>query len=177
MALQVRRMREEVLGALGLLLAECGLGTWEGGGRLENTRGRLERERVATQTEHEVLKVVEKFPTESERRVAKEREAAAEVEAAARRQEAQEVARAERLPALRKNLDMVPESVRGAKTDAERAAGCEAVAVAHEEVKKAEALAAVSPEVVTAGPCSAVGGIVTRKVEVVTRLNGPVWRA
>ena len=47
------------------------------------------------------------------------------------------MARAERLAALRKNLDMAAESVRGAKTDAERAAGCEAVAVAHDEVKKA----------------------------------------
>ena len=34
MTLQVRRMREEVMGALGLLLAERGLGTWEEGRRL-----------------------------------------------------------------------------------------------------------------------------------------------
>ena len=169
MALQVRKMRVEVMGALGLLLAERGLGTWKEGRRLENTRGRLEREGVATQREHEVLKVAEKVTAETERRVTRECEAAAEVEAAAKRQEAEIVERAERLAALHKNLDVAVESVRGAKTDPDRAARCEAVAVAHEEVKKAEALALVSPDVVTAGPWSAVGGVITRKVEVVTR--------
>ena len=39
MASQVRKMREEVMGALGLLLAERGFGTWEEGRRLKNTRG------------------------------------------------------------------------------------------------------------------------------------------
>ena len=47
MTSKVRRIREEVIGAIGLLLAERGLGTWEEGRRLENTRGRLERERAA----------------------------------------------------------------------------------------------------------------------------------
>ena len=56
MASQVRRMREEVMGAIGLLLAERGLGTWEEGRRLENTRGRLKRERAAAQREHDVLR-------------------------------------------------------------------------------------------------------------------------
>ena len=151
-ASQVRRMREKVIGALGLLLAEHGLGTLEEGRRLGNTCGRLERERVAAQREHEVLKVAEKVSAETERRVAKERKVAVEVEAAAKRQEAKDRERAARLAALRKNLDVAAESVKGAKTDAERSAGCEAVAVAYEEVKKAEALAPVSPEVVTMGP-------------------------
>ena len=87
------------------------------------------------------------------------------------------MARAERLAALHKNLDVAAESVRGAMTDGERSAGCEAVAREHDEVTKAEALAPVSPEVVMAGPWSTVGGVVTRKVEVVTRLNWPVGRA
>ena len=144
---------------------------------MENTRGRLERERAAAQKEHEVLKVAERASAETEHKVTKEREAAAEVDAVAKRQEAEDVARAERLAALRKNLDMAAKSVRGGTTDAESSAGCEAVAVVHDEVKRAEALAPVSPEVVTAGPWSAVGGVVTRKVEVVTRLNGPVGQA
>ena len=121
-----------------------------------------------------MLKVAERVSAESERRGTKEREAAAEVEAGAKRQVAEDLAQAERLANLCKNLDVAAESVRGAKTDAERSAGCEAVAVAHDEVKRAEASAPVSPEVVTAGPWSAVGGVVMRKVEVVTRLNGPV---
>ena len=134
MASQVRRMREEIMGAIGLLLAERGLGSWKEGRRLENTRGRLERGRAAAQKEHEVVKVAERVLAEAERRVTKEREAAAEVEAAAKRQEAEEVARAGRLAALRNNLDVAAESMRGAKTDAERSAGCEAVAIAHDEV-------------------------------------------
>ena len=177
MVSQVRKMREEVMGAIGLLLAERGLRRWEEGRRLENTRGRLESERAAAQREDEVLKVAERVSAETERRVTKEHGAAAEVEAAAKQQEVKDVARAERLAALRKNLDVAAESVRGAKTDAARSAGCEAVAVAQEEVKKAEALAPVSPEVVSAGPWSVVEGVVTRKVKVVTRLNGPVGRA
>ena len=177
MASQVRRMRKEVMGAIGLLRAECGLGTWEEGRRLENTRGRLERERAAAQREHEVFKVAERVSAGMEARVIKEREAAAEVEAAEKRQKAEDVARAERLAALRKNLDVAAESVRGAKTEAERSAGCEALTVAHNEVKRAEALAPVSTEVVTAGLWSAVVGVVTRKVEVVTRLSGPVGQA
>ena len=76
---------------------------------------------------------------------------------------------AERLAALRKNLDVAAESMRGAKTDMERSAGYESVAFEHEEVKRAKASASVSPKVVVAGPCRAVGGLVTRKVEVVTR--------
>ena len=61
----------------------------------------------------------QRVSAETERRVTKEREAAAEVEAAAKRQGAEDVAWAERLSALRKNLDVAAESVRGAKTDAE----------------------------------------------------------
>ena len=55
------------------------------------------------QRNHEVLKVAEKVSAEMERQVTKERKAAVEVEAAARKQEAEEMAWAERLPALRKN--------------------------------------------------------------------------
>ena len=177
MASQVRRMREEVMGALSLLLVKRRLGIWEEGRCLENTKGRLERERVAAQIDHEVYKVGGKVSAEAARHKTREHEAAKEVEAATKRQEAEGVARAEKLAAVRKNLDVAAESVRGAKTDAERSAGCEAVAVAHEEVEKAEASNPVSPEVVVAGPCRAAGGVVTRKVEVVTRLNGPVGRA
>ena len=62
------------------------------------------------------------------------------------------------------------------KPNAERSTGCEAVAVAYEQGKKAEVSNPASPDVVVAGPCRAAGRVVTRKVEVVTRLNGPVGR-
>ena len=151
-ASQVRRIREEVMRVLSLLLAGRRLGTWEEGRRLENTQWKLERERVVAQKEHEVMKVAERVSAGAAQLVAKEREAVEEVEAAGKRQEAEGVARAEKLAALRKNLDVAAESVRWAKTDAEKSAGCEAVAVAHEEVKKAEAFNPSSKKVVAVGP-------------------------
>ena len=42
------------------------------------------------------------------------------------------------------------------------------------ELEKLEGAAPAAPEVVTAGAWQAVGGVVTRRVEVVVRLNGPV---
>ena len=114
MASPVRRMREEVMGALSLLLVERRLETWEEYRRLKNIRGRLERERVAAQREHEVLKMAEKVSAERKRQVAKEREAAVEVGATAKRQEAEEVPLAERQAVLLKNLDELAECVRGA---------------------------------------------------------------
>ena len=96
MASQVSKMREEVMGALSLLLVERGLGMWEEGRRLENTWERLERVTVTAQREHKVRKI--------------------------------------------------------------------------------EASILAFPEVVAVGPSRAAGGVVTRKVEVVTRLNGPVGR-
>ena len=163
-----------------ILLAERGLGTWEEGRRLENTWARLESERVAPQKEHEVIKVAERVFAEAARRVVKEYNAAVEIEAAAKRQEAEGIAWAEKLAALRRNLDVAAESVRGAQTDAERSTGCEAVAVVHVEVKKAETSILASPKVVAAGPWRAVAGVVTRKLEVVIRFNGAVgqiWTA
>ena len=71
---------------------------------------------------------------------------------------------------------MAAESVRGVKTDAERSAGYEAVVVTDEKGKREEASATVPRELVATGPCRAVIGVVTRKVEVVSRLNGPLGR-
>ena len=44
-------------------------------------------------------------------------------------------------------------------------------------MKKAEASAPVCPKGIAAGPCRPVGGVVTRKVEAVSRVNGPVGRS
>ena len=176
MAREVKKMREEVMDALGLLLAERGLGTWEEGRRLENTRGRLQREQVEAQRAHDVAVVAGKVSAVEARRAAKERQAAEEAEAAAVRQEAATVPRRERELTVRKNLDVAAESVRTAGSEKEKMGACEALSKAHGEVKKLESAATVSPEVVTTGVWQVAGGVVTRKVEVVTRLNGPVGR-
>ena len=75
-----------------------------------------------------------------------------------------------------KNLEVAILSLRGAEFEEEKKAGCEAVAKAHEEVKRLEAGAPASSEVVMAGAWQAAGGVVTKKVVVVVRLNGPVDR-
>ena len=171
LASQVRKMREEVMGALSLLLAERGLETWEEGRWLENAKERLAKESEVTNKSQEVAKVVEKVSVEAVGRATRQCEGATVGEAAAKRREVDGVTQAQKLVALRRNLDVVVESGRRAITEEQRAAGCEAVAMAHEEVKKAESLAPVTPEVVRVGAWRAAGGVVTRKVEVVTRLN------
>ena len=126
MASQMRKMREEVIGALSLLLAECGLGTWEEGRRLENAKERLAKEREVAHKSQEVAKVVEKVSVEAVGRATKEREVATVVEAVAKRQEVDRVTQVQKLVALRNNLDVVVVSVRRAMTEEQRAAGCEA---------------------------------------------------
>lgn len=135
----------EVMGALSLLLAKRGLGTWQEGRGLENTRERLAKEREAAKMSHEVASMAETVSAEGARRVAREREAASAVEPAAKRQDADGVERAERLMVLLTNLDVTAKSVRGAKMDAETVAAREVVAMAHEEVKMVESLTLVSP--------------------------------
>ena len=55
-------------------------------------------------------------------------------------------------------------------------AGCETFTKVHEKVKRWKAGAPASLEVVVAIAWQAAGGLVTRKVEVVMRLNGLVGR-
>ena len=61
-------------------------------------------------------------------------------------------------------------------SDEERLAACEAVVLASAELKRFEGCVPASPKVVAAGAWQAVWGVVTWKVEVVIRLNGPVGR-
>lgn len=51
---KVKRMKEEVMGAIAMLLAERGLGTCVEERRLENTRVTLMREREVAEKAHEV---------------------------------------------------------------------------------------------------------------------------
>ena len=67
-------------------------------------------------------------------------------------------------------------TLKGAVSDEERLAACEAVVLASAELKTFEGCGSAAPKVVAAGAWQPVGGVVTRKVEVVIRMNGPVSR-
>ena len=173
---EVRKARDEMMGAISLLLAERGLGTWEEERRLGNTKGQLVRDRERARKSHEAAVVTNKVRADEDRRLAKVREAEKRVEEAALRQENERVARLEHERQAKRNAEVAALTLKGAVSDEERLAACEAVVQASAELKKFEGCAPAAPEVVAAGAWQAVGGVVTRKVEVVVRLNGPVGR-
>lgn len=61
MVREVKKMKEELMGAITMLLAERGLGTWEKERRLENTRAKLVREREVAEKAHGVSKMAAQF--------------------------------------------------------------------------------------------------------------------
>ena len=176
MAREVRKARDEMMGAISLLLAERGLGTWEEERRLENTKGQLVRDREHARKSHEAALVANTVKADEDRRLAKAQEAEKRVEEAALRQESEYVARMEQERQAKRNLEVAALTLKGAVSDEERLAACEAVVLASAELKRFEECAPAAPEVVAAGAWQAVGGVVPRKVEVVIRLSGPVGR-
>ena len=96
MVREVKRVRDELIGAVSLLLAERGLGTWEEERRLENVRDQMAKDRERARKTHEVERVAGKVRAEEERLVARAREAERRAEEAALRQEKERAARLER---------------------------------------------------------------------------------
>ena len=176
MVREIRKGREELMGAITLLLAERGLGTWEEERRLENTRGQLVKDRERAKMAHEDEKVAEKVKANENRRLSKARESEKRMEEAALRQEKERVAKLEWEREAKRNLEVAALTLTGAKTDEERLAACEAVVQASAVLKGFEVTSPAAPKVVSAGAWQAVGGVVTRRVVVVVRLNGPVGR-
>ena len=93
LAREVSKARDEMMGAISLLLAERGLGTWEEDRRLENTNGQLVRDRERARKSHEAAVVAKKVKADEDRRLTEAREAETRVEEAALRQESERVAR------------------------------------------------------------------------------------
>ena len=134
------------------------------------------REREDTEKAHEVSQVAARMTAEEARRLTRARETEVKVAEAALRQEADRVARVMQEQEANRNLEVAVLTLRGALSDEERKAGCEAVEKAHEEVKRLESEVPTSPQVVVAGVWQDAGGVVRRQVEVVVRLKGPVGR-
>ena len=178
LAKEVRKVRDELMGAVSLLLAEWGLGTWEEEGKLENTWGQWVKDRERARKTHEVASVVERVKADEEKKVARAREDERKVDEAALRQERERVAWLERECEARRNMEVAALTLReaGDVPDEQRLAICETVVKAKSAVEEFEKATPVAPEVVAVGAWRAVGGVVTRKAEVVVRLNGPVGR-
>ena len=174
MVREIRKVREQMMGTLALLLAERGLSKWEEGRKLERTRARLVREQEGTERAHQVSQVAARVTAEEARKATGAREPEVKVSEATLRQEAGRVAKVVQGQEANSNLEVAVLTLRGAVSEEERKAGYEAVAKAHEKVKRLESEVPTSPQVVVAGAWQAAGGVVTRKVEVVVRLRGPV---
>ena len=174
MVREVKRVRDELMGAVSLLLAERGLGTCEEERRLENVRGQLMKDRERARKAHEVDRVAERVKADEAKVVARAREAERRAEEAALRQEKERTARLEREREVKRNAEVAALTLKGAKSDEERLAAAEVAVQANVELKKLEGAVPAALEVVTEGAWQAVGGVVMRRVEVVVRLNGPV---
>ena len=92
MVKEAKRVRDELMGAVSLLLAERGLGTWEEERRLKNVRGQLVKDQERARKAHEVDRVAEKVKADEARLLARAREAEKRAEKAALRQEGERVA-------------------------------------------------------------------------------------
>ena len=95
---------------------------------------RLVREREDVERAHEVLQVAARVAAEEARKMDRARVAEVKVAGAATRQEADRVAKVVQGQGANRNLEVAVLTFRGAVSDEERKAGCEAVAKAHEEV-------------------------------------------
>ena len=139
-------------------------------------RGELVKEREKATKAHEVEKVAEKVRADENKLLARVREAEKRVEEAALRQEKERVAILEQEREAQRNAEVAALTLKGDLSDRERLAAGQAMVQASAELKKLEEATPAAPKVVSAGAWQAVGGVVTRKVEVVVRLNGPVGR-
>ena len=138
MVREVKRVRDELMGAISLLLAERGLGTWEEGRRLDNVRGELVKEREKAAKAHEVERVAERAKADEDKLLARAQEAERRVEEAALSQEGERVAKLEREREARRNAESAALSLKGELSDEEWLAACQAMVQASAELKKFE---------------------------------------
>ena len=136
MVREVKRVRDELMDAVSLLLAERGLGTWEEERRLENVRDQIAKDRERARKSHEVERVAEKVRAEEERLVARAKEAERRAEEAALRQEKERAARLEREREAKRNAEVAALTAKGAVTDEERLAAATLLVQADAELKK-----------------------------------------
>ena len=136
MVREVKRVRDELMGAVSLLLAEKGLGTWEEKRRLENVRDQMAKDRERARKAHEVERVAEKVRADEARLVARAKEAERRAEEAALRQKKERTARLEREREAKRNAEVAALTAKGAVRDGERLAAATLLVQADAELKK-----------------------------------------
>ena len=171
---KVRKLEDMVR----LLIANAGLAGWEETRRVENLRRRMRLEREVAEKNHSKKVEAEKAAGEERRRLAKQDEFARKAEEVLKSQEQCTRLRSEQMAAAGAELELrVGECVK-ATTPEELVPRAALVAEAAAGVKRAEAVPSpASEDVDVGGGWRVVGGSVVRKVEVVSRLGGPVGRA
>ena len=125
-----------MMGAVSLLLAEKGLGTWEEERRLENVRDQMAKDRERARKAHEVERVAEKVRADEARLVARAQEAERRAEEAALRQKKERTARLEREREAKRNAEVAALTAKGAVRDGERLAAATLLVQADAELKK-----------------------------------------
>ena len=171
---KVRRLEDLVR----LLIADAGLAGWEETRRVGNLKRKIGLEREVAERDHARRVAAERAAGEERKRLARRDKLARKAEEVRKGQEESERVRREQIPAMQAELEARVEEWVQATTPEELVPRAAKVAEAAEGVKRVEATPSpASEDVDVGGGWRVVGGSVVRRVEVVSRLGGPVGRA
>ena len=171
---KVRKLEDLVC----LLVADAGLAGWEETWRVENLKRKMKAEREGAEVAHERRVAAERAAGEEKKRIAKRNERARKAEDVRKSQEEAARLRTEQITGMKATLEVSVEECVQATTPEELVPQAAKVSEAVEGVKRAEAVpSSASEDVDVGGGWRVVGGNVVRRVEVVSRLGGPVGRA
>ena len=171
---KVRKLEELVR----LLVADAGLAGWEETRRVENLRRKKRLEREVAERDHARRVAAEKAAGEERKRLARRGELERKAEEVQKSQEQGARLLEDQRAAAGAALDVSVEECVLATTPEELVPRAAAVAEAAASVKRVEAIPSpASEDVDVGGGWRVVGGNVVRKVEIVSRLGGPVGHA
>ena len=159
------------------MVASAGLAGWEETQRVENLCRKRELERGVAERDHAKRVAAERAAGEEKKKIARRRELARKAEEIRKSHEEVTRVQREQLAATQAELEVSVEECVKATTPEELVPSAAKVAEAAEGVKRAEAVPSpASEDVDVGGGWRVVGGSVVKKVEVVSRLGGPVGR-
>ena len=161
-----------------LLVASAGLASWEETRWVENLRSKRELERRVAEQDHAKRVAAKRAAGEERKRIARCGELAKKAEEIRKSQEEATRVQREQLAATQATLEVCVEECVKATMPEELVPRAAKVAEAAEGVRRAEAVpSSASEDVDVGGGWRVVGGSVVKKVEVVSRVGGPVGRA
>ena len=161
-----------------LLVASAGLAGWEETWRVENLRRKRKVQREEGKRDHARRVAAERAAGEERKRLAKREEQAKRAEEVRKSQEESAHLLSEQGAAAEAALEVSVEECVKATTTEELVPRAAKVAEAAESVKRVKAIPSpASEDVDVGGGWRVLVGNVVRKVEIVSRLRGPVGRA